>query len=132
MSEERRAAIRTPEREKEVALETLLGSREPRVGFWGNVPGRTSTAHFWLEVEWQPLPGDDLKVRYESACGRWDLGRYEGVTGGKLGATDKDGVRHVGRYDRETGQTPKKVHDVGEGKRRICKRCAYVVEMEDA
>ncbi len=113
-----RAAMRMlPEHEKEQALGTLLGSTVERCGFWGDIPGRTSTAHFWLHLShWQPLHGDPNVERYVSACRRWDLGKYPINTPGD-----------VPLYDQ-----PRKVFNVGDGRARVCKQCAYHVVQQDA
>jgi hypothetical protein len=105
------------EREKEVGLEVELGTRGERVGWWGDVPGRTRTAHFWIEVEWNPL-GQDVETRYESACGGWDLGRYSSVS---------PAPRSEPWLSEDT---PRRV-DI-QNCTRACARCAYEVEAEDA
>jgi hypothetical protein len=101
------------DREKEVTLEMALGTRPPRVGmWWGWVPGRTRTAHFFIEVKWKAIGAradtEPFDVRLESACMRWDLDRY---------AKDDRPARRI--------------EDLTTWK-QVCRRCAFEVQQEDA
>lgn len=116
MGQMRTAMRMLPEHEKERALGTLLGTNEQRCGFWADVPGRTSTAHFWLTLGFHPIPGDGEVNRYVSACGRWDLGKYPSRAGVPMASYDQ----------------PRKVFNVGDGRARVCKRCAFHVVQQDA
>jgi hypothetical protein len=94
------------EREREVALEVALGTRSQRNRMWWGCRQHTNVAHFFIEVEWQPIPGSHGVVVH-SACGRWNIGRY---------ADDKP---------------PRRIDDLSTW-RRVCQRCAYEVQQEDA
>jgi hypothetical protein len=109
-----------PEREREVALEIELGVRGERVGWWGKLPGRSLATHFWLPVKWNPL-GPWEETRYESACGRWDVGRY----GQNAALTLRNPSLGV------MGNEPRPLARPWEAK-RVCHRCAFAVEAEGA
>jgi hypothetical protein len=100
-------------------MELLLGTRPPRVGRWGvkkSPPG--STAHFWLADSWKALGAhDEPTFTVESACGQSAASRY-------ISAPGEDGfAAHV----REVFDVPDRAK-----RRRVCLKCAFAVEMEDA
>lgn len=92
-------------REREIALEVALGTRSPRKRMWWGCRQHTNVAHFFIEVEWNPIPGS-RGIVVHSACGRWNIGRY---------ADDKP---------------PRCIEDLTTWT-RVCQRCAFEVQQED-